>query len=187
MHVKLKFERILDMVIGSLIHTSQYIYIYIYIYSSEILLEIAIRQWMWIGGFPRLVAKQFVIYLNIQRLQHYSTLIGHCTLWDNGKCPWKTIKKYVIDTHEGSLGLKKVLRENRNIQNLTTGVVTQWSWEQLFYIKKTLPVLLKPSRTSHCMASVAEGRVLNTDLLGRELIKWVLKILCSQFSFDIII
>jgi hypothetical protein len=78
MYVKLKFERILDTVIGSLIRNTPYVY------SSDILLETAIRQWMWIGGFPRLVAKEFIIYLNIQRLQHYSTLIGHCTLWDNG-------------------------------------------------------------------------------------------------------
>jgi len=37
--------------------------------------------------------------------------------------------------------------------------------------KKTPPVLLKRWRTSNYMAPVAEGRVLNTDLNGRELIK----------------
>ena len=78
MHVKLKFESILDIEIGSLIHNTPYVQ------NFDILLKIAIRKWMWVGGFTWLVAKQFVIYLNVQRMQHYSTLNGQRTLWDNG-------------------------------------------------------------------------------------------------------
>jgi len=40
MYVKLKFERILDIVIFSLIRNSPYVYI------SDVLLEIANRQWV---------------------------------------------------------------------------------------------------------------------------------------------
>ena len=48
MYVKLKFERILDIVIFSLIRNSPYVY------NSDVLLEIANRQWVWIGDFPEI-------------------------------------------------------------------------------------------------------------------------------------
>jgi len=167
MHVKLKFERILVIVICSLIRNTPHIYI------SDILLEIAIRQWLWIGGFPEIDNLLFIwIYseCNISARWLDTVLCEIMTL------SMTTTKKYVTDTHEGSLELKKVQQESRN---LIFGVVTQCSI-------KNKPVLFKLSRTSNYRASVAEGRVLNTDLFRRELIQWALKILSSQFSFDII-
>jgi hypothetical protein len=124
MHVKLKFERILDTVIGSLIHSTPYVY------SSDILLEIAVRQWMWIGGLPRLVTKQFVIYLNTQRLNITSRWLDtvHCEIMafsvKNHKeiCHWfsqkklgvkeRTIKRFEICRTWSSGLLRNVVKNN---------------------------------------------------------------------------
>jgi len=92
---------------------------------------------MWIGGFPEIDSLLFNwIYsdCNISARWLDAVLCEIMTL------SMTTTKKYVTDTHEGSLGLKKVQQENK--QNLIFGVMTQCSikkpacsFETFAYIK----------------------------------------------------